>query len=295
MLTKTQLKNIFLEYGFRPLKRLGENYLIDANIKDKIISEASVGKNDTVLEIGPGFGALTIDLASAGAEIFAVEKDKKAYTILKDIVKDDFPNLKLFNEDILDFDIKKRIPDRHIKVLGNLPYYVTTPITEYLVDNRGAIKSALIVIQREVASRFLASADSPRPFSKDEPYQKKGRGSKDYGSISCFIQYHAKPSYIHTINKSAFYPEPEVDSSLVRFDFLDKPSVKVSDEKLLFKIIRGAFNQRRKTVINSLSRTEVLGLPKEELTRILDKCGISPLSRPENLSLEAFAKLTNTI
>lgn len=278
MLTKSRLKNIFLEYGFTPLKRLGENYLIDVNVKDKIIGEARVNKDDTVLEIGPGFGALTIDLASTGADIFAVEKDKKAYSILKEIVKDNFPNLKLFNEDILEFDMKRIARARRLKVIGSLPYYVTTPIIEYLINNKEAIKSILIVIQREVANRFLASA-----------------GSKDYGSVSCFIQYHTSPLYIHTIKRTSFYPEPEVDSSLVQFDVLGKPSVKVADEELLFKVTRGAFNQRRKTIINSLSRTEVLGLPKEELAGILKKAQIPPSSRPEDLSLEDFAKITNML
>lgn len=278
MLTKYQLKNIFLEYGFTPLKRLGENYLIDVNVKDKIISEARVNKDDTVLEIGPGFGALTIDLASAGADIFAVEKDKKAYSILKEIVKDNFPNLKLFNEDILEFDMKRTARAKRLKVIGSLPYYVTTPIIEYLINNKKGIKSILIVVQREVANRFLASA-----------------GSKDYGSISCFIQYHTSPLYMHTIKRTSFYPEPEVDSSLIRFDVLDKPSVKVADEELFFKVIRGAFNQRRKTIINSLSRTEVLRLPKEELAGILKKAQICPSSRPEDLTLEDFAKITNTL
>lgn len=278
MLTISQLKNIFSEYGFTPLKRLGENYLVDANVKDRIINEAAVFKDDTVLEIGPGFGALTIDLASTGAKIFAVEKDKKAYSILKDMVKDEFTNLRLFNEDILKFDMKKIALTKRIKIIGNLPYYVTTPIIEYLIDNKEAIESILIVVQREVANRLLASA-----------------GSKDYGSISCFIQYHTVPAYIHTIKRTSFYPAPGVDSSLVRLNILDKPSIKVADERMLFKIIRGAFNQRRKTILNSLSRTEVLGLPKEELTKILKRAGIGLSSRPEDLSLGAFANLTNAI
>jgi 16S rRNA (adenine1518-N6/adenine1519-N6)-dimethyltransferase len=278
MFTKSQLKDIFSRYGFTPLKRLGENYLIDANIKDKIIAEAGVDKGDIVLEIGCGFGALTIDLASTGALIFAVEKDRKAYSILKEIYQNKYDDLQIFNEDMLNFEISKLHPKKKIKVVGNLPYYVTTPIIEYLINNRIFIDSALIVVQKEVASRIMASA-----------------GSKEYGSMSCFIRYFTKPSYVYTIKRQAFYPEPEVDSSLVRLDFLAKPSVRVSDESLLFKVIRGAFNQRRKTIMNSLSRAEVLDLPKAELTGILDKAGIKASSRPEDLSLEAFANLTNAI
>ena len=278
MLTKSRLKNIFSEYGFAPLKRLGENYLVDANVKDRIIEEARVDKNDTILEIGPGFGALTIDLASAGARVFAVEKDKKAFGILKEICADKYGNLEIFNEDILNFEINKLKPAKRIKVIGSLPYYITTPIIEYLIENRSSISSMLVVIQREVANRLLA-----RP------------GSKDYGSITCFIRYYADLSCIRTIKRTSFYPEPGVDSSLVRFCFLDNPPVKVDDEKLFFKIIRGAFNQRRKTVINSLSRKEVLSLPKDKLADILKEAVIDPLSRPEDLDLDAFARISNAL
>lgn len=278
MLTRTQLKELFSKHSFRPLKRFGENYLVDGNIKDKIISAAGAGKDDIILEIGPGFGALTFDLASSGAKVFAVEKDRKAFAILKELIKDDFPDLKLLNEDILEFDIKKIQAGKKIKVIGNLPYYITTPIMEYLIENRSAIDSMLLVMQKEVGMRFLASA-----------------GSKEYGSISCFIQYYTKPHYEYTIRHTAFFPAPDVDSSLLKFDILEKPAVEVKDEALFFKIVRGAFNQRRKSIINSLSREEVLGIGKEELTGILDRAGIAPASRPEDLTLQEFAKLTNCI
>lgn len=278
MLTKSQLKELFQKYNFKPLKRFGENYLIDRNVKDKIITAADTGKNEIFLEIGPGMGALTIDLAQSGARVFAVEKDKKAFGIFKELIKDRFPNLKLFNLDILDFDIKNISGGKKIKVIGNLPYYITTPIIELLIENRPLIKSILIVVQREVADRLLAFP-----------------GTKDYSSISCFVQYYTKPRYIHTIKRSSFYPEPEVDSSLISLDIPDKPPVEVRDEELFFRIIRGAFNQRRKSIINSLSREEVLGLPKEELSNILQKSGIDPLSRPEDLNLQSFADLTNAL
>ena len=277
MLTSSQLKNIFSARGFTPLKRLGENYLIDGNVKNKIIRSAGVDKSDVVLEIGPGFGALTVDLASTGADVFAVEKDKKAYEILKEIVNDNFKNLKIFNGDILEFSIEEKIsPAKRLKVFGNLPYYITTPIIEYLIRNRRFIGLMLIVVQKEVADRVLAVP-----------------GSKDYGSISCFIQYHCKASYLHTIKRTSFYPAPDVDSSLLKLEVLGKPSVKVGDEQLFFKIIRGAFNQRRKTILNSLSRADVLDLPKERLSQVLERSGIDPLSRPEDMNLEAFASIAN--
>jgi len=276
MLTRTQLKNIFTEYGFTPLKRLGENYLIDGNIKDKIINEAAITKQDTILEIGPGLGALTMDLAGSGAKTFAVEKDKKAFEILCQMADDDFPNLKIFNDDILEFDLDKIAPAKKIKVIGNLPYYITTPIIERLIENRKRIIFALITLQREVASRLMA-----------------GPGSKEYGPLGCFVQYYTKPVYIHTIKRTSFYPVPDVDSSLIRLDILDRPSVDVRDEALFFKIVRGSFNQRRKSIINSLSRKEVLGMSKEELSTRLNSIGINPAIRPESLTLSAFAKITS--
>ncbi|MBI5143669.1 MAG: ribosomal RNA small subunit methyltransferase A [Candidatus Omnitrophica bacterium] len=278
MLTKSQLKEIFPKYDFRPLKRYGENYLIDGNIKDKIIKEARIAKGDAVLEIGSGLGALTVDLAESGAAVYAVEKDRKAYGILKDIVKDDYPNLRLFCADILNFDLKNIRSSKKIKVVGNLPYYITTPIIEYLIEHRNSIESALITVQREVANRFLASPET-----------------EDYGSISCFVQYYTKPSYIHTIKKTSFWPVPDVDSSLIELEILSRPAVSVRDEGRFFKIIRGAFNQRRKSIINSLAREPVLNLPKEELSKILSNIGIDPALRPQSLSLSTFATLSNAL
>jgi 16S rRNA (adenine1518-N6/adenine1519-N6)-dimethyltransferase len=278
MLTKNQLKELFFQYDFRPLKRFGENYLIDGNIKNKIIEEADLKKGDSALEIGPGLGALTIDLADSGANICAVEKDKKAFAILSDILKKDHPNLRLVSSDILDFDLKAAFPSGKIKVIGNLPYYVTTPILEYLIGNRSVIRSILVLIQREVADRLLASP-----------------GTKDYASISCFVQYFTRPAYIYTVKRTSFYPEPEVDSSLIRLDVLDKPSVQVKDEAMFFKVVRGAFNQRRKTIINSLSREAVLNIPKEKLAAILKEAGVSPESRPEILTLTQFAAIADAV
>lgn len=278
MLTKSQLKEIFSEYGFRPLRRYGENYLIDGNIKDKIIGAAHIAKGDVVLEIGPGLGALTIDLARSEAAVYAVEKDRKAFPILKDIVRDDFPNLKLCCGDILNFDLNNIRDSEKVKVIGNLPYYITTPIIEYLIKNRTSIASILITVQREVANRFLASP-----------------GSEDYGSISCFIQYHTRPSYIHTIKKTSFWPVPDVDSSLIRLEILPKPAVSVRDEELFFRIIRGTFNQRRKSIINSLGRESVLNLSKERLSKVLAGIGVDPAIRPQSLSLSDFATLSNAL
>jgi len=277
MLTISRLKEIFVKYDFHPLKRLGGNYLIDSNIKDKIIAESRLSKQDIVLEIGPGLGAITMDLARSGARVFAVEKDKKAFAILDKLFAG-AANLKLILGDILEFDIKDIGASKKIKVIGNLPYYITTPIVEYLIRNRGDIESAIIMVQREFANRLFALP-----------------GTKDYSSLSCFIQYYMKPSYIYTVKRTSFYPEPDVDTSLIRLDVLNAPSVDVKDEGLLFKIIRGSFNQRRKSIINSLSREEALNMPKKDLSDVLTSLKIDPSIRPEMLGLSEFAKIANSL
>ncbi len=278
MLTQSQLQEIFLKYDLAPLKRLGENYLIDANIKDKIIAEAAPSRHDVILEIGPGLGALTVDLAASGARVVAVEKDKKAFAILKKMIGEEFQNLTLFHDDILKFDLKSISPDKKIKVVSNLPYYITTPIMELLIGNAKLIGSVLVMVQREVANRLMAAP-----------------GAKDYSSLSCFVQYHTKPAYLYTIKRTSFYPVPDVDSSLIRLEILDKPSVHVEDEALFFKVVRSSFNQRRKTILNSLSRELALNIPKDELSAILSRVGIVPSARPETLSLADFARIANAV
>ncbi len=278
MLTRSRLKEIFSEYHFRPLKRFGENYLIDANIKDKIIGEARLAPDDTVLEIGPGLGALTIDLASSGARVIAVEKDRKAYAILKEITAGRFPNLELVCDDILRFDPESIGARKKLKVIGNLPYYITTPIVAFLIDNRDLIDFVLMTVQREVAIRMLAKP-----------------GIRDYSAFSCFVQYYTQPEYIHTIKAVSFFPEPDVDSSIVRLDMPDKPAVDVKSEDVLFRIIRSSFNQRRKSIINSLSRKEAFDMTKDKLSALLNRIKIDPSCRPETLSLSDFARIADAM
>ena len=188
-----------------------------------------------------------------------------------------FPNLNIVNGDILEFDLKS-IAEKSVKVVGNLPYYITTPIIEYLLDNKSLISKAVIMVQNEVASRLTAKA-----------------GEEYYGSLSCYIQYHAKVERAYMVKRGCFFPTPDVDSAIVRIEMLASPSVKARDEALLFKIIRGSFNQRRKSIINSLSREAVLDIPKEKLTAILNTAGIDPTARPERLSLFDFAKICEAI
>ena len=276
MLTKTQLKEIFARYNFAPLKRLGENYLVDGNIRDKIVSALGAEKDDILLEIGPGLGALTIDLARTGARVVAVEKDKKACQVLNDLAGSDLANLEIVHGDILKFDLNAVAGTRKVKVAGNLPYYITTPVIEFILNNRNLISLAVITVQKEVALRLLAKP-----------------GTKDYGSLSCFVQYYTRPEYIYTVKRTCFYPAPGVDSAIVRLNIPETPPVEVADERRFFKIVRGAFNQRRKSIINSLSRKEVLNIPKEELKVILDNAKVDPATRPETLSLADFARIAN--
>jgi len=276
MLTPGQLKELFAKYDLAPLKRLGQNYLIDSNIKDKIIREIAPEESDVILEIGPGLGALTIDLAASGAAVYAVEKDRKAVRILQKTAGDRYPNLVLTEGDILEFDLGSINGARKLKVVGNLPYCITTPIIELIIGNASRIGTAVIMVQKEFASRIMAAP-----------------GSKDYGSLACFVQYHLRPSYAFTIKRTSFFPAPEVDSSLIRLDVLERPAVKVADEKRFFSIVRSAFNQRRKTILNSLSRELALDMPKSELTALLARVGIDPSARPETLSLQQFADIAN--
>ncbi|MBP7056125.1 MAG: ribosomal RNA small subunit methyltransferase A [Candidatus Omnitrophica bacterium] len=278
MLTRKELKELFLEYGFRPLKRYGENYLVDNNIKDKIIDELDLSSGDRVLEIGPGLGALTLDIAESGAELTAVEKDRKACAILAGLVGGDSKNATILNRDILDYDITGFAGERKIKIVGNLPYYITSPIIEKIIAAYAVTDFAVILVQKEFANRLAA-----------------GPGSKEYGSLSCFVQYRAAISYIHTVKRTSFYPEPEVDSAIVRLDMLGKPPVDVRDEGLLFKVIRGAFNQRRKSLINSLSRKEVLDLPKDTLAEVFSRARVDPATRPESMYLDDFARIVNSL
>lgn len=278
MLSSAQLKALFAKHGIAALKRLGQNYLIDANIKDKIIAAVAPSGSDTILEIGPGLGALTEDLAASGAAVYAVEKDRKTVKILGEFLGGRFPNLTVIEADILDFDIAGIGGEGKIKVVGNLPYNITTPIIERLIAGASRIDGAVVMVQREFAARLMA-----RP------------GSKEYGSLSCFVQYYMQPSYLRTIKPTAFFPPPEVDSSLIRLGMRSRPAVTVSDEKHFFSIIRNAFNQRRKTVLNSLSRESALAVPKDSLAATLRALGIDPSSRPETLSLQQFADIANAV
>lgn len=275
MLTISQIREILKEDGLRPNKKLGQNFLIDKNIADKILAFADIQKQDVVLEIGAGLGNATSELAAAAKKVIAVEFDKGLCRAARERLQG-FKNIEFLCQDILKFDFKPLAPLGRIKIIGNLPYYITTPILERLIDNRGCIKNALLMVQREFADRMLA-----------EP------GSKAYGSLACFLGFYTDLEFMSVVKRNSFYPAPEVDSALVRLTPREGPPVPVKNEDLFFKIIRLTFNQRRKAVLSTLSNKKVLGLDKESVRGILERSAVPTNSRPESLSMEEFARITN--
>ncbi|MFA5145285.1 MAG: 16S rRNA (adenine(1518)-N(6)/adenine(1519)-N(6))-dimethyltransferase RsmA [Candidatus Omnitrophota bacterium] len=257
----------------KPKKRLGQNFLVDKNIQRKIIGCLGLGPSDVVLEIGAGRGELTGLLATEVEKVYALEIDPHLCAVLNEGLKGQ-PNIEVINQDILKFDFKKYLGGvkKKVKVVGNIPYYISSPIVEYLVGARDNIDSVFITVQKEFAQRMAAAA-----------------GSKLYGSFSCFTRYYFTPKIVLNIKKTCFFPVPKVDSCLVRLEPRPKHTVKPENEKLFFKIIRAAFNYRRKTLRNSL--TGIIPAPK--LEAFFDLYGIDVNIRPEKLSLEDFANLSN--
>ncbi len=258
----------------RPKKSLGQNFLIDKNIRKKIISSATFDKLDVVLEIGSGRGEVTQSIASEVKKVYALEMDSRLLGILENNLKG-FDNVKIIHQDILKFDFGEFFKKAKfkIKIFGNIPYYITTPIIEYLFKYRHKISAIFLTVQKEFAERAIASP-----------------GSKKYGSLSCFIQYYTKPEILFTIKKNSFAPPPKVDSVFLKLEVLETPSVKADDEDKFFKIIRASFNQRRKTLRNSLEGV----IEQQKLEIFFKRRRVNPDIRPEDLSLQDFTALANT-
>jgi len=262
-----KVKTLLRKYNIRPNKRLGQNFLIDQNIQKKIIDEAGLSKKDTVFEIGPGLGSLTGDLCKCAKKVIAIEKDRRLYgSLLKNAT---YGNLELIHGDILKYDFRNI---HAVKVVGNLPYYISSPILIHLIENRCAIEAVFVTLQKEFAQRLVASP-----------------GKKDYGSISCFVQFYTEPSILFNIKRHSFYPAPEVDSCFLRLCVRERP-LYLTDEEKLFKIIRASFGKRRKTILNSLYSSGIFS-SKEETLKRLEAAGISPQRRPEEVSLKEFVGL----
>ena len=269
------------KYGFRFQKRYGQNFLIDSHILEKIIEAAEITKEDMVLEIGPGIGTMTQYLAEHAREVVAVEIDKTLIPILEDTLSA-YDNVTVINEDILKVDMealaREKNGNRPIKVVANLPYYITTPIIMGLFESHTPLASITIMVQKEVADRMQA-----------------GPGTKDYGALSLAVQYYAKPEIMMNVSPGCFIPKPNVGSAVIRLTRYEQNPVQVKDEDFLFSLIRAAFGQRRKTLVNSLTNASFLSVSKEEILRALSEMGVSETVRGEALTLEEFAKLSNLL
>ncbi len=286
-MTKATLGNpahtvaILQKYDFAFQKKYGQNFLIDTHVLDKIIQAAEITSDDLILEIGPGIGTMTQYLAEHARKVIAVEIDKKLIPILADTLSE-FPNTEVINEDILKLDIEalvqKENEGRPIKVVANLPYYITTPIIMGLFEKQVPLDSITVMVQKEVAQRM-----------------QSGPGTKNYGALSLAVAYYAEAYVVANVPPNCFMPRPKVGSAVIRLTRHKQPPVEVADEKLLFDLIRASFNQRRKTLLNGLNNAETIILPKEELLAAIIELGKGEQIRGEALTLEEFGQLSNII
>ena len=272
---------VLQKYQFNFQKKFGQNFLIDTNVLDKIISASEITKEDCVLEIGPGIGTMTQYLAESAREVVAVEIDKALIPILEDTLAG-YENVTVINEDILKVDINRIVQEKNqgrpVKVVANLPYYITTPIIMGLFESHVPLKSITIMVQKEVADRMQV-----------------GPGTKDYGALSLAVQYYAKPEIVANVPPNCFIPRPNVGSAVIRLTRYQQPPVQVQDEHRMFALIRASFNQRRKTLVNGLGNAAGLHISKESVAQALEKMGLSPTVRGEALTLEQFARLSNLL
>lgn len=266
-------KRIVEKYGFKFTKSLGQNFLLDNNVLKDIVEGAEVSKEDLVIEIGPGVGSLTRELLPKAKKVIAIELDKSLIPILQEELKE-FDNFQLINQDATRVNFNEIIgEEKSVKIVANLPYYVTTPIITNLLKEDYNFKSITVMIQKEVAERINAKPDN-----------------KDYGALSLFVQYYCATKIIRKVPPECFMPRPKVDSIVIRLDKLENKRVKVLDEKLFFRIIRDSFNMRRKTLWNAVKN---IGLPKEAVESAFEKSGIDQKRRGETLSIEEFAALAD--
>ena len=272
---------VIKKYEFCFQKKFGQNFLIDGHVLDKIIAGAGVTKDDMVLEIGPGIGTMTQYLAEAAGKVVAVEIDRNLLPILQETLAD-YDNVKVIHADVLSLDLEKLVQEenggRPIKVVANLPYYITTPIIMALFEQHVPLANVTVMVQKEVAARM-----------------KSGPGSKDYGALSLDVQYYAETYIVANVPCNCFMPRPNVDSAVIRLTRYEEPPVQVNDEKMLFKIIRASFNQRRKTLQNGLNNSSELNFTKDQIAAAIAEAGFSPSVRGEALTLEQFAKLTDIL
>jgi len=272
---------VLQKYNFTFQKKYGQNFLIDSHVLEKIMDAAETGKDDCVVEIGPGIGTMTQYLAERAGEVVAVEIDKNLIPILTETLAD-YKNVSIINEDILKVDLNRIVEEKNggrpVKIVANLPYYITTPIIMGLFENHVPVKSITVMVQKEVADRMQV-----------------GPGTKDYGALSLAVQYYAKPEIVAIVPPNCFIPRPNVASAVIRLTCHEKKPVEVKDEKGMFALIRASFNQRRKTLANSLSNAQNLSFTREQVTEALESMQLSPTIRGEALTLEQFAALADIL
>jgi 16S rRNA (adenine1518-N6/adenine1519-N6)-dimethyltransferase len=272
--------SVLQKYNLTAQKRYGQNFLVDSNVLNKIVESAGITKEDTVLEIGPGIGSLTQYLCESAKNVICVEIDTKMIPVLEDTLSE-YKNVRVINEDILKVDIDSLIKESgsdKIKVVANLPYYITTPIIMGLLEKEANIDSITVMIQKEVALRM-----------------QEGPGSKDYGALSLAVAFYSDANIKMTVSPNCFIPRPNVDSAVIRLDVLDEPKVSVKDKDRMFRIIKGAFEQRRKTLTNALSHSSAFKTDKNNIEKALLEMGKSPSIRGEELTLEEFAHLSDIL
>ena len=271
---------VLQKYHFVFQKRFGQNFLIDEHVLEKIIESSGITKDDFILEIGPGIGTMTQYLAEAAREVVAVEIDKTLIPILENDTLKDWDNVTVINEDILKVDMNQLVKEynqgRPIKVVANLPYYITTPIIMGLFESNVPIENITVMVQKEVADRMQV-----------------GPGSKDYGALSLAVQYYASPYIVANVPPNCFIPRPNVGSAVIRLTRYQEPPVHVKDTALMFRLIRASFNQRRKTLQNGLNNSPELSFSKEEIAAVIEGLGLPAAVRGEALTLEQFAALAN--
>ena len=272
---------VLQKYNFSFQKKFGQNFLIDTHVLDKIIASAEITKDDMVLEIGPGIGTMTQYLACAAGKVVAVEIDKTLIPILEDTLSE-YDNVQIINQDVLKVNLAKLAEEENggnpIKVVANQPYYITTPIIMGLFENHVPLKSITVMVQKEVADRMQV-----------------GPGTKDYGALSLAVQYYAKPYIVANVPPNCFMPRPKVGSAVIRLERYEEPPVQVADEKLMFRIIRASFNQRRKTLVNGLKNSPEIQFSKEKIEAAIETLGKGASVRGEALTLEEFARLSNIL
>ncbi|WP_066506416.1 16S rRNA (adenine(1518)-N(6)/adenine(1519)-N(6))-dimethyltransferase RsmA [Abyssisolibacter fermentans] len=274
------LKGVIEKHGFRFSKGLGQNFLIDGNVVRNICNAADINENDEVIEIGPGVGTLSQELCQRAKKVLAIELDDRLIPILKDTLSE-HDNFSIINSDVLKLDLHKVIKENFegdsVKLAANLPYYITTPIIMKILESHLKIKKIAVMVQKEVAMRIQAKP-----------------GTKDYGALSIAVGYYSKAEIALNVPRNVFMPKPNVDSAVVVLDIYGKPRVDVEDEVLFFKVVKSAFAKRRKTLLNALS-SGFISLNKEQVKNVLERCNIDPKLRGEVLSIEDYAKITNTI